>query len=160
MIHLSAIGHLGQDCVIRDIAGRNQKTISFSLAHTEKYRDAQGVQQERTTWISCTLWRDNDRTAIAQYLVKGALVHVSGIPTAHGYQGRDGQIRGDLKLNVKEVSLLSVPKRENAPSNYEQTLSTYQNQTAPATAPVAGTGPVPPPDDLFVPEGGGDDLPF
>ncbi|KAK6020162.1 hypothetical protein OSTOST_14189, partial [Ostertagia ostertagi] len=43
------IGHLGKDCIVNTVNGKN--VINFTVAHTEKYKDSQGNQQERTTWV-------------------------------------------------------------------------------------------------------------
>ena len=40
MIKLQVIGNLGKDCVTNVVNGKN--VINFSVAHTEKFKDAQG----------------------------------------------------------------------------------------------------------------------
>src|SRR6478672_6019591 len=67
MIKMQVIGNLGKDCVVNAVNGKN--VINFTVAHTEKYKDSQGNNQEKTTWVECAYW--TDRTAIAQYLTKG-----------------------------------------------------------------------------------------
>ena len=66
MIKLQVIGHLGKDAVVNTVNGRS--VINFNMAHSEKYKDAQGVQKDRTIWVDCAYW--TDRTAIAPYLKK------------------------------------------------------------------------------------------
>ncbi len=66
MIKLQVIGNLGKDCIVNTVNGKN--VINFSVAHTEKYKDAQGNPKERTTWVECAYW--TDRTGIAPYLKK------------------------------------------------------------------------------------------
>lgn len=66
MIKLQVIGNLGRDCVVNNVNGKN--VINFSVAHTEKFKDAQGQQKDKTTWVECAYW--TDRTAIAPYLKK------------------------------------------------------------------------------------------
>ena len=56
MIKLQVIGNLGKDGTVNTVNGKN--VINFSVAHTEKYRDAQGTQKERTTWVECAYWTD------------------------------------------------------------------------------------------------------
>ncbi len=43
MIKLLVIGNLGKDAVLNNVNGKN--VINFTVAHTEKYKDAQGVQK-------------------------------------------------------------------------------------------------------------------
>ena len=51
MIKMQVIGHLGKDCIVNTVNGKN--VINFTVAHTEKYRDSQGNNQEKTTWVDC-----------------------------------------------------------------------------------------------------------
>jgi len=76
MIKLQVIGHLGKDCTTNVVNGKN--VINFSVAHSERYKDASGNQKEKTTWVECAYW--TDRTAIAPYLKKGQLVFAEGTP--------------------------------------------------------------------------------
>ena len=45
MIKMQVIGRLGKDCVVNTVNGKN--VINFTVAHSEKYKDSQGVLQER-----------------------------------------------------------------------------------------------------------------
>ena len=49
MIKMQVIGNLGKDCVVNTVNGKN--VINFTVAHTEKYRDSAGNNQEKTTWV-------------------------------------------------------------------------------------------------------------
>ena len=81
MIKMQVIGNLGKDCVVNTVNGKN--VINFTVAHTEKYRDSQGNNQEKTTWVDCAYW--TDRTAVAPYLTKGKQVYVEGQPEARSF---------------------------------------------------------------------------
>ena len=76
MIKMQVIGNLGKDCVVNTVNGKN--VINFTVAHTEKYKDSQGNNQEKTTWVDCAYW--TDRTAMSPYLTKGKQVYVEGTP--------------------------------------------------------------------------------
>jgi single-strand DNA-binding protein len=102
MIKMQVIGNLGKDCSVNTVNGKN--VINFTVAHTEKYRDSQGNNQEKTTWVDCAYW--TDRTAIAQYLTKGKQVYVEGQPEARSFQRNDGTPGASLSLRVREVQLL------------------------------------------------------
>lgn len=156
MIRLDIIGHIGRDCIVRDVQGSNQKTISFSVAHSEKWRDAAGTKHEKTTWVNCTLWRNADKTAIAQYLTKGSLVQVTGIPEARAYTGNDGVNKAELQLRVKEIELLGGGNRQDQPMTTSQPAAPYYAPApTPAGATTSGTVYQAPAD-----MGEGDDLPF
>lgn len=104
MLKLTAIGNLGRDAEIRDVNGK--RVINFSIAHSEKFKDQNGVQNERTTWVKCAMWRDADKTKVAQYLTKGTRVYVEGMPAVSAYISRDGESRASLELRVTNLELL------------------------------------------------------
>ena len=102
MIKMQVIGNLGKDCVVNQVNGKN--VINFTVAHTEKYRDSQGNNQEKTTWVDCAYW--TDRTAVAPYLQKGTQVFVEGQPEVRSFTRNDGTAGASLSLRVREVQLL------------------------------------------------------
>jgi single-strand DNA-binding protein len=109
MIKLQVIGHLGKDCTTNVVNGKH--VINFSVAHSERYKDATGVQKEKTTWVECAYW--TDRTAIAPYLKKGQLVYAEGSPEARAYQKGDGTAASSLTLRVLTVQLLGGSRGES-----------------------------------------------
>lgn len=102
MIKLQIVGNLGKDCIVKEVNGKN--VINFSVAHTERYKDSQGNQKERTTWVECAYW--TDKTAIAPYLVKGKMVYAEGSPEADPYTNKEGQPAATLRMRVQTVQLL------------------------------------------------------
>jgi single-strand DNA-binding protein len=102
MIKLQIIGNLGADCIQKEINGKT--VINFNVAHSEKYKDAQGNLKERTTWVNCAYW--TDRTAVAQYLTKGRTVYAEGSPEADAYLNKDNQPAATLRMRVLNVQLL------------------------------------------------------
>ncbi len=143
MIKMQVIGNLGKDCVVNTVNGKN--VINFTVAHTEKYKDSQGNQQEKTTWVDCAYW--TDRTAVAQYLTKGKQVYVEGQPEARSFQRNDGTPGSSLSLRVREIQLLGGRGESGGiPSSYQP----------PASSSAAG-GTVASANDITEPV---DDLPF
>src|SRR5215510_1364641 len=102
MIKLQIIGNLGKDCIVKAVNGKN--VINFSVAHTERFKDAQGNPKERTTWVECAYW--TDRTGIAPYLTKGRTVYAEGAPEADAYTNKEGQAAATLRMRVQTVQLL------------------------------------------------------
>jgi single-strand DNA-binding protein len=102
MIKLQVIGNLGKDAVVNDVNGR--KVINFSVAHTERYKDAQGAQKERTVRVECAYW--TDRTAIAPYLKKGTQVYAEAQPDVRTYNTQDGRQGASLSLRIANIQLL------------------------------------------------------
>ncbi len=102
MIKLQIVGNLGGDCIQKEVNGKT--VINFNVAHTEKFKDAQGNLKERTTWVNCAYW--TDRTAVAQYLKKGKQVYVEGSPEADGYLNKENQPAATLRMRVQNLQLL------------------------------------------------------
>ena len=113
MIKLQIIGNLGKDCIVKEINGKN--VINFSVAHTERFKDSQGNQKERTTWVECAYW--TDRTAIAPYLVKGTTVYAEGSPEADAYTNKEGQAAATLRMRVQNIQLLGGGNKEGQGSH-------------------------------------------
>ena len=116
MIKLQIVGNLGGDCIQKEVNGKN--VINFNVAHTEKYKDGQGNQIEKTTWVNCAYW--TDKTAIAQYLTKGKMVFAEGAPEADGYTNKDGQVAATLRMRVLNIQLLSSGNSEGGQSQQNQ----------------------------------------
>lgn len=106
MIKTTLIGHLGMDATIKDVNGKT--VINFSVAHTESFKNSEGVKIEKTMWVACAHW--SDRTAIAQYLKKGTQVYVEGIPSVDAYTNKEGKLVANLKLRVNQIQLLGSAK--------------------------------------------------
>ncbi len=102
MIKLQVIGNLGKDCVTNTVNGKS--VMNFSVAHTERFRDAQGAQKDKTIWVECAYW--SDRTAVAPYLRKGTQVYVEGTPEVRTYPKNDGTTGVSLSVRVQSVQLL------------------------------------------------------
>ncbi len=102
MIKLQVIGNLGKDCITNTVNGKT--VMNFNVAHTEKFRDSQGMQKDKTIWVECAYW--SDRTGVAPYLRKGTQVYVEGSPEVRTYTKNDGTTGVSLTLRVQSVQLL------------------------------------------------------
>lgn len=149
MIKLQIIGNLGKDCIVKEINGKH--VINFSVAHTERFKDAQGVQKERTTWVECAYW--TDRTAVAPYLLKGTMVFAEGSPEADPYTNKEGQAAATLRMRVQTVQLLGSNKDNQGANAGNVSNAGNTGNTGNPTPPVVKTEPVGDPSPV-------DDLPF
>lgn len=146
MLKMQIIGNLGKDCVVNNVNGKN--VINFTVAHTEKFKDSQGNNQERTTWVDCAWW--TDRTAISQYLTKGKQVYAEGTPEVRSFTRNDGTNGAALSLRVREVQLLGG-KNDGSVSNSGYATGQSHTNTGNANAPqkpAAGEYDAPVDDDL------------
>jgi len=145
MIKLQVIGNLGKDCIVKEINGKS--VINFSVAHSERFKDAQGNQKERTTWVECAYW--TDRTAVAQYLTKGRTVFAEGSPEADAYTNKEGQVAATLRMRVQTVQLLGGNSGEGQGAG-SGNVTNYASSSPSTVQPVVRTQEV----------AGSDDLPF
>lgn len=119
MIKLQVIGNLGKDCITNTVNGKT--VMNFSVAHTEKFKDSQGAQKDKTIWVECAYW--SDRTGVAPYLKKGTQVYVEGTPELRTYAKNDGTTGASLTLRVQSVQLLGNRGEGGSSSsenNYQQ----------------------------------------
>ena len=130
MIKMQVIGNLGKDCVVNTVNGKN--VINFTVAHTEKYKDSQGTNQEKTTWVDCAYW--TDRTAVAPYLQKGTQVFVEGTPEVRSFTRNDGTAGASLSMRVREVQLLG--RKGDGVGGGGSDTSSMQRQDSPAPAGI------------------------
>src|SRR5689334_2964119 len=141
MIKMQIIGNLGKDCTVNTVNGKN--VINFTVAHTEKYKDSQGNNQEKTTWVDCAYW--TDRTAVAPYLTKGTQVFTEGTPEVRSFTRADGTAGASLSMRVREVQLLGRKGEGGGGYGDNSASMPQQRQESPAAASI---------DDMS------DDLPF
>jgi single-strand DNA-binding protein len=156
MLKTIVFGNVGNDAEIR-ATQTGMSVISFSVAHSEKWKDAQGQVQERTTWVRCSLWRKPDACGVAQCIKKGTKVLVEGQPSASAWLGNDGTAQAALELRVTNLEL-GGGTAGNGGSAAQSSPQPYQaQQTQQASAPrpqqtyqqtYASTTPLTDDDDL------------
>lgn len=116
MIKLQVLGNVGKDAVVNNVNGKN--VINFSVCHTEKWKDNQGVLHEKAQWVSVAYW--SDKTTIASYIKKGTTIFVEGIPESKSFTKQDGTTTSELTLRAIIIQLVGGNKSENQPTNGNQ----------------------------------------
>jgi single-strand DNA-binding protein len=148
MLVLELIGNLGGDAVIKEFS--SQKYISFSVAHTESYNDAQGQKHERTTWVSCLKYGES---GVLPYLKKGTRVFVRGDVSTKIYDS-NGTLQVGISCKVRELQLLGG-NNGNKPDQQPETQEAPVSAQPPVNnAPASYPTPSPPAREQQ------DDLPF
>ena len=143
MLQVEIIGNIGNDAQVKDFNGK--KYIAFNVAHSEKFKNQQGVETERTTWVSVL---KPGESAVAQYLKKGTPVFVRGDLSVKAYKDNAGNWQVGVNCLAREVQLLPGGKRDqNAGTQQEAPAEPATNATSAPAASETG-------------EGNADDLPF
>jgi single-strand DNA-binding protein len=98
------VGHLGRDPEMRYLPSGTPVT-NFSVATSRKWTDAEGQQQEKTTWFRVAVF-GKQAESCNQYLAKGRLVLVEGTVDASAWTDRSGECRASLELRAFRVQFL------------------------------------------------------
>ena len=145
MLQVEIIGNIGNDAQVKDFNGK--KYISFNVAHSEKFTTKQGVETERTTWVS--VLRPGE-SGLVQYLKKGTPVFVRGDLSFKQYQDQHHNWQTGVNCLAREIQLLPSGKRDQNAGTQQEAPAEPATNTNASSAPAASeTG-----------EGNADDLPF
>ena len=109
------IGNLGADVETR-FTKSEVAVANFRVATTEKWKDAQGNQQEATEWHRIVAF---GRLAeiCGEYLVKGSRVYVEGRSQTRKWEDTNGIIRFTAEVIAREMKLLGGgDKAEHTPA--------------------------------------------
>ena len=139
MIKLQIVGNLGKDCIVKEVNGKN--VINFSVAHTERFKDAQGNQKDRTTWVECAYW--TDRTTFSQYLLKGKMVYAEGSPEADSYTNKEGNATATLRMRVQNLQLLGGNTEGQGGNGYAGSNQGNVSHAGSGPSPAIRTQPAP-----------------
>lgn len=108
VLTMQVIGNIGKDAVINVVG--DKRVANFSVAHTERWKDNKGQQMERTTWVECALWGNEN---VFPFLKSGTLVAVDGTPEARAYTTKVGnELRASLTCKAFGLKLLSATKKD------------------------------------------------
>lgn len=137
MNNITLAGSLGKDAEVRYLPN-GDAVASFSVA------DSQG-REKPTIWWRCSLFGKRAES-LAQYLVKGQAVTVSGTVTEREYE-QDGVKRKSMDVRVNDLALQGG-KREEGAAPQQARKPSQDGAKARQLAPASGF------DDMD------DDIPF
>ncbi|MGL6021969.1 MAG: single-stranded DNA-binding protein [Chitinophagaceae bacterium] len=140
---MTVIGNLGKDALSNVVNGRT--VINFSVAHTERFKDATGTTKDKTLWVECSYW--TERMAILPYLKKGTLVYLEGTPDMRTYTTQDGRHGASLVLRISQIQLLSA-KQNVDNTNNSSPMSGANPTSSNQFSPVPPISETPVEDDL------------
>lgn len=105
MYQINIAGRCGKDAETRNTTS-GDKVTTFSVA-----TDVRKGREKVTKWTTCVMWGERGE-ALAQYLVKGTVVAVSGQLDVREYE-QNGDKRFSVECRVNDVTLLGGGKRED-----------------------------------------------
>jgi single-strand DNA-binding protein len=86
------LGRLGKDPETRNFQNGG-KVVNFSVATSERYKDRDGNQQERTEWHNVAIFNEHLAGVAEKFLRKGAQVYLEGQLQTRKWQDQSGQDR-------------------------------------------------------------------
>jgi len=122
------IGRLGQDPEVK-YTQMGTAVSNFSIATSNRWRDKNGDQQEKTEWHRIVAWGRLGEIC-GEYLQKGKQVFVCGRIETNKWQDRDGTDRYTTQIVATEVEFLGS-RNDNG----------GQNIRPPSTPPTRGEMP-------------------
>lgn len=119
MLKTILIGNVGKDAECKEVNG--QHVMEFSIAHNERWKDANGVQKEKTIWVNCAQWTAKPSTKLAEFIKKGDKIYVEGDLAVGTYKTQDQRTAVDIRCKISKIQLLGEkPKTEGAPQNGQE----------------------------------------
>ena len=108
------IGNLGADPELR-YTSNGTAVASFNMATTERFKDRNGEQQERTEWHSIVCWGRMGELA-NEYLRKGRSVYIEGRIQTRNYEDKDGIKRYKTEIVAQQMQFLGGRGQEDQQS--------------------------------------------
>ena len=109
------IGRIGQDPEIKYTAS-GDAVANISIATTKRYKDKQGVKQEKTTWVRCSAF---GKTAelISQFVQKGSQLRVTTEYETREWQDQNGAKQYGHSFNIRDMEFLGGNQSSNGQAN-------------------------------------------
>ncbi len=104
------VGNLGKDPELR-YTPSGVPVATFSLATSERFKDRNGQQQEKTEWHNVVAWRQLAEIC-GKYLHKGKQVYIEGKIQTRKYQDRDGNDRYMTEIIADQMQMLGARGEE------------------------------------------------
>jgi len=98
------IGNLGNDPEIRYTQNKIP-VATFSVATTERWKDAEGNRQERTEWHRVVAWRKL-ADVCGEHLHKGDKVFIEGKLQTRKWEDQDGNTRYTTEIVARDLEML------------------------------------------------------
>jgi single-strand DNA-binding protein len=103
------VGRLGKDPEVRNFQNGG-RVVNLRLATSERFKDREGNQQERTEWHSVAIFNEKLGEIAEKYLKKGSEVYVEGQLETRKWQDQAGQDKYSTEIVLRqfrgEIALL------------------------------------------------------
>lgn len=148
------IGRLGRDPEVRNTA--SSVVANFSLATSERFKDRDGNQQEKTEWHKVVAWGKLAELA-RDYLTSGREVYVEGSIESREWTDKEGAKRTTVEIKARELVFLGSAKDQGSEKSQGGGRGYNDKGTS---APTSRRTPAPARQPDPDPDGFDDDIPF
>lgn len=127
------IGRLGKDPEFKSLEN-GTALVNFSIATSEKYKNAQGETVEETQWHNIVAWRKLAEI-VNKYCTKGDQVAIEGKLVTRSYDNAEGVKKYITEIVARDLLMLSS-KKESAQQSTPQS-SAPQSQSSGYPSPAS-----------------------
>ena len=111
------IGNLGKDPELRNTQS-GQAVCNFSVATTDRYKDAQGNVHDDTTWHNIVVWGKLAEIC-SEILSKGSKVYIEGKIQNRKWKDTAGVDRYTTEINAREMKCLDRRQADGGEKNHD-----------------------------------------
>ena len=127
------IGNLGKDPEIRVNQQTGRKSVSFSLATSRRYRDANGEQKEDTQWHNIVGWGKVAEVFEQLQIRKGTTMYIEGAIQNRSWINQQTQQKQYTTEVIIENFQLLTPRNNGTQGNSygqqaQQQRNSFQNE--------------------------------
>jgi single-strand DNA-binding protein len=116
---VTLVGNLGKDPEVRYTQG-GTAVANFSLATTEKWKDKDGKEQEKTEWHRIIVWGKQAENC-GEYLAKGRQVLIEGRLQTREWKDKDDKRQWSTEVVASHVMFLGTKGEGRPPAAPEET---------------------------------------
>jgi single-strand DNA-binding protein len=95
------LGRLGKDPEVRNFQNGG-KVVNLRIATSERYKDREGNQQERTEWHAVAIFNEKLGEIAERYLKKGSEVYIEGQLETRKWQDSSGQDKYTTEIVLRQ----------------------------------------------------------
>jgi single-strand DNA-binding protein len=126
------LGRLGKDPEVRNFQNGG-KVVNFSLATSERWKDSDGNQKERTEWHNVAIFNEKLGEIAERYLRKGLLVYLEGQLQTRKWQDQSGNDRHSTEVVLRpyrgELQLIGGKRDDGDDAPFTPTRGDIDRET-------------------------------
>jgi single-strand DNA-binding protein len=111
------LGNLGRDPEVR-YTSSGKAVASFTIATSQRWKDQDGNEQERTEWHRVVAWGRLGEIC-GEFLSKGRQIFVEGRIQSREWEDQDGNRRTTVEIIANDMIMLGGPNVSQGPGRDE-----------------------------------------